>query len=533
MKKLFSLLLIPVLLLAMSVTTFAAGEGSITIENATPGNTYRAYKVFDATYTNGNANANYSIENTSPWYSIVTAAGSPFTLVKADATDVTNPITYYVTATNASLVIAWFQAIPAASLPSPNREEVAASTTVTWTAVDYGYYMVTNGVADALITITNADPHTKIIDKNDTPGWEDPDGTAALGKSVSADGTTWGPTSTASIDDTAYFRIDAFVPIYAGPDFVYKYIFTDTLDPGFTFNNDLAVKLNGTAITAGTDYTLVVTGQVIKVTLNVLDITPYPVKSVMNITFSAKVNTGAVYDNVNTVEMDWTLCDPGDDQDNNPATPPKYGDDDGTPDDGDPLTPPLGPGGVTIEMDNEPGDEPLDVETNTYVYGFNIQKYKGSADTGNELNGAEFKLFKTDGTTEIKVVLQTTDPDGTKNYRVAAAGETGVVIEAGKAKVFGLAGGITYYLKETKAPAGYNLLAAPQPVMIAAANDTTPKDGIMDAVIKIVNLAGSVLPETGGIGTTVFYAGGGLLMAAAVVLLVTKKKMTAIKSEEN
>ena len=258
--KTISLLLIPVLLLAMSVTAFAAGEGSITIENATPGNTYRAYKVFDATYTNCNANSNYSIENTSPWYALETAAGSPFTLVKADDTDVTDPITYYVTARNPSLVIAWFQAISAASLPSPNKEEVAASTTVTWTSVDYGYYMVTNGVTDALITITNADPHTKIIDKNDTPGWEDPDGTAALGKSVSADGITWADSSTSSIDDIVYFRIDALTPIYAGPNYVYKYIFTDTLDPGFTFNNDLVVKLSGVP-GRGTDYDLDVTGQ--------------------------------------------------------------------------------------------------------------------------------------------------------------------------------------------------------------------------------------------------------------------------------
>ena len=41
------------------------------------------------------------------------------------------------------------------------------------------------------------------------------------------------------------------------------------------------------------------------------------------------------------------------------------------------------------------------------------------------------------------------------------------------------------------------------------------------------NFKGSVLPETGGIGTTLFYAIGGLMVAAAVVLLVTKKRMTA------
>lgn len=42
---------------------------------------------------------------------------------------------------------------------------------------------------------------------------------------------------------------------------------------------------------------------------------------------------------------------------------------------------------------------------------------------------------------------------------------------------------------------------------------------------NIVNKSGSTLPETGGIGTTVFYVIGGMLMAAAAVLLITKKRM--------
>ena len=42
---------------------------------------------------------------------------------------------------------------------------------------------------------------------------------------------------------------------------------------------------------------------------------------------------------------------------------------------------------------------------------------------------------------------------------------------------------------------------------------------------NIVNQSGTVLPSTGGMGTTVFYVVGGGLMAVAVVLLVTKKRM--------
>ena len=46
-----------------------------------------------------------------------------------------------------------------------------------------------------------------------------------------------------------------------------------------------------------------------------------------------------------------------------------------------------------------------------------------------------------------------------------------------------------------------------------------------DATVKVLNSAGTQLPSTGGIGTTLFYVIGGVLMAVAAVLLVTKKRM--------
>ena len=48
--------------------------------------------------------------------------------------------------------------------------------------------------------------------------------------------------------------------------------------------------------------------------------------------------------------------------------------------------------------------------------------------------------------------------------------------------------------------------------------------------INVVNNSGATLPETGGIGTTIFYAAGALLVVGAGVLLVTKKRMN--KSED-
>ena len=69
MKKLFAIMMALVLVLSMGVTAFAANDGSITITNATVGNTYRLYKIFDATYSNnadGNTEAvSYTLNDTA------------------------------------------------------------------------------------------------------------------------------------------------------------------------------------------------------------------------------------------------------------------------------------------------------------------------------------------------------------------------------------------------------------------------------------------------------------------------------------
>ena len=106
----------------------------------------------------------------------------------------------------------------------------------------------------------------------------------------------------------------------------------------------------------------------------------------------------------------------------------------------------------------------------------------------------------------------------------------------------GLANG-TYYLKETEAPQGYNSLENDIEIMITAANWTTSgtpsakieyktstAEGAIFAeaengTVKVENKSGTVLPGTGGIGTTIFYVVGGGLMAAAAILLITKKRM--------
>lgn len=91
MKKLTCVMVALVLMLALCVTAFAAGSGSITVDNPKEGVTYTAYKIFDVVYNTDKNAYSYTIAGISPWYSVVDAyaktADSHLTLAKAASED--------------------------------------------------------------------------------------------------------------------------------------------------------------------------------------------------------------------------------------------------------------------------------------------------------------------------------------------------------------------------------------------------------------------------------------------------------------
>lgn len=129
------------------------------------------------------------------------------------------------------------------------------------------------------------------------------------------------------------------------------------------------------------------------------------------------------------------------------------------------------------------------------------------------MTGATFKLYDaaTDGN-EIKVVKVS---DGV--YRVAEASEEGTEIEAGSAIIKGLKGDDTkYYLEETKAPNGYNILTERKEVTISSIETNTS---------NVINKAGAELPSTGSFGTKVFYLVGSILLIGALIFMISKRRM--------
>lgn len=169
------------------------------------------------------------------------------------------------------------------------------------------------------------------------------------------------------------------------------------------------------------------------------------------------------------------------------------------------------------------------------LYNLKIDK-KAESESGESLKGAQFALYRTDSqqsltkapvslmalTDEELSAASITKVADTVYYRVAQSAESGAtttidMTDASSAVIYGLDGDSTYSVRETKAPVGYNILKDDVNVTMSDANHVQP----------IVNKSGSVLPSTGGIGTTIFYIVGGILVLGAGVVLIARRRMSA------
>ena len=191
-------------------------------------------------------------------------------------------------------------------------------------------------------------------------------------------------------------------------------------------------------------------------------------------------------------------------------------------------------------------------EDNVKVYALELDVNKVDGD-GNPLAGAQFTLYKEancDATKgEPKKDAEGNDlpgipMDSNDEEITVGEGENAVVWDIGtRFNVKGLEAG-TYYLVETPPSNEYTAI---KPIKVVIAASTSGKDGPEAGVLTVTvtsdddkftedggivsstieNVKGTLLPETGGIGTTIFYIVGGVLVVGAVVLLITKRRAGA------
>ncbi|MBE6917777.1 MAG: LPXTG cell wall anchor domain-containing protein [Ruminococcaceae bacterium] len=218
MKKFLSILMVLTLVLSLGVTAFAAeNTGSITITNATIGETYKVYKVFDASLklaTDGSAEAvAYSIETDNQFFEALfgadgTAANTFFTY-NANTGSVTKK-----EGVNDSELIKYLTDLVATGAYTPSADPiVAASEEVKFDNLPYGYYLITSSLG-ATVTINSNTPDVKVIDKNQEPGTEF-DKQVQSGVDENGD-PVWSDANSANIGDKFSYRISFTATNYEG-----------------------------------------------------------------------------------------------------------------------------------------------------------------------------------------------------------------------------------------------------------------------------------------------------------------------------
>ena len=502
-KKLASLLLVLVMALSLAVTAFAdeLTTYSITINNSTAGHTYEAYQIFTGDLS-GTTLSNIV------WGSGVSEAGQT---ALGDAAAKAETLKTEADAKAFAKAVAPYLTTAAGSANTVTDGKYVIS------GLAAGYYLVKDqdgsltGDADAyteyiikVVSDTTATPKSsvptvekKVKDTNDstsvTSGWQD-----------SAD---------YDIGDSIPFQLKATLANNVSSYTTYKVVFHDTLSKGLTYNNDAKVYIDGTETNGFTVTATVNADGTTTLTVSCDDVKALDAgnSSVITVEYTAKLNENAVLGsagNPNEVYLEYS---------NNPNK--------------------------SEAGSNETGETPKDV-----VIVFSYKTIINKVDSENKpLTGAAFKLEKLikgkDGAADTWTTVKEFTVDETTTSFTFSGLDDG-----------------QYKLTETKTPAGYNTID-PIYFVIEATHDVTAdaptlntlnayltdangnkqtemKDGESvnidlgtvdltagSITTTVVNKSGAQLPETGGIGTTLFYVLGGVLVLAAVVLLVTKKRM--------
>lgn len=351
----------------------------------------------------------------------------------------------------------------------------------------YGRYVV-KIVGDTTITpkVSKVTFEKKVKDTNDTTG----------------DTSLWQDSADYDIGDSVPFQLTGTV----ADDFkqytsAYYFAFHDKMDESLDFEqNSVEVYVGSTLITDG--YTL-------NYTPHTFDLEFDDLRNVAGVTAGSKI----------TVEFKATL-----------NASAKLGNQGNVND-------------ARLEYSNNPYSEQRGT-TNwdsviVFTYQVVVNKYANEAVAGKEKTGAAFKLEKLHKDPDTNVDTWTTVHEFTVDENNPLSTFTFTGLDDGK-----------YRLTETVTPSGFNTIdpieftvtaehtiiweGAERTTILTSLNGAPTEAGLIEftpnvesgtLTTNVVNKSGSTLPETGGMGTTLFYVLGGVLVLAAVVLLVTKKRM--------
>ena len=505
MKKILTILFTIMMVLMTTTMVFAdepavptegsssTDKGTIKITNAIKDQEYKVYKIFDLESYSG---TNYSYKVVDKWANFFARTGGGYGYITLDDDGYIK--SFNLTETNAPgfarSALRYAQDVSngvSAITSTPTKTDNADGTqTITYNAVDMGYYLVDSSVG-ALCSLNTTNLTATINEKNSVPTV---DKKVRKGRGAPEDNTN------ANIGQVLKF--ETTITVGDGPQ---NYVLHDVMDEGLTYD-PASLEISYQTVVGGS--------------FNPLANTNYSTSTSDGHTFDVKFNqtflNNLKKDDKILVYYEATLNEKAKTQDKNyNKTWVGYG-------------------------DNKNSNE-----DSVYIQTFRIPVFKfykpNATATETPLAGAKFKLSTkpnanlNDDTDFIKFVFDPTDTTyGSGAYRRALDSETTAVIEVvsddkGYATFKGLQAG-DYYLYETEAPKGFNKLTKPVKISIQPSGllyygniGETPQVVRPYNPVNIENKTGTVLPSTGGMGTTIMYIVGAVLLIGSCVVFVTKK----------
>lgn len=492
MKKLASLLLALTLVFALTITV-AADETtySITINNSAEGHTYEAYQIFTGTLSG-------TTLSDIVWGSGISEAGKT---ALGDAAIKAETLKMEADAKLFAKEVAPYLTTAAGSASTVTSGNYVISN------LSAGYYLVKD--KDNTLTDKN-DSYTEYIIKVVGNATATPKSSVPtvekkvkdINNSTSGTMTNWQDSADHDIGDSIPFQLKATLANNVTSYNTYKVVFHDTLSKGLTYNNDAKVYIGGTKTDGFRVTSTVNTDGTTTLTVSCDNVRGLDAgnSSVITVEYTATLNDNAVIGSAGN------------------------------------------PNEVTLEFSNNPNGEgtgmtPKDV---VIVFTYKVLVNKVTKNPGYDpevegseeyipLNGAGFTLYKKNASDEYVAVGSELKGENMTTFTWS-----------------GLDDG-DYKLVETTTPAGYNTIEpieftvtaehdiqSENPALTSLSGNATTgqltftqnvNEGSLSA--DVVNQSGSTLPETGGMGTTLFYVLGGILAVGAIVLLVTKKRMNS------
>ncbi|WP_418438757.1 SpaA isopeptide-forming pilin-related protein [Catenibacterium sp.] len=458
-------------------------NGTITVEKAKAGETYKIYKILTLESYDEANNAYSYVRNAKPdkWFDFVgTEIAQEFLKVNDDG---------YVTfrdTENGKAGARKFALVALKYAKDNNIPETAQATatadkadnnTVKFTGLDLGYYLVESSVGSAC-SIDTTHPNATIEDKHEAP---------TVTKKIKEGGkiSTNERKNTVDLGEVVGYE----TTINLKPN-TQKLVLHDKMDSNLMFidiQHAHVVKKDGTYGSAenlvrNTDFTVTTTND---------DKCTFEIK--FNDSFYQRY--GSLIDSGEITQIIITyVAQVGDDAPINTAMLNK----------------------TFLTYGNNSKSQ--ESQTETWTFGIPVFKYTGD-DTA--LAGAKFILSRNNVPTPENAISFI---DYGSRYRYTESGQNVELVSSkdGEINIEGLKQG-TYYLKEIQAPKGYNLLKSSIEIVVREDGKILVKNEIVEKV-KVQNNKGSLLPSTGGMGTTLIYVVGSILVLASGIVLFSKRK---------